>query len=127
MDASALDPAQTAFQEGLRIFKDTLTRDPEKKRLADQLLGSCTLDDLRKTIFDAKLLYEQRRGRSRMSEYLVKFSQRLMYYGNIVDVLAQQHPEYVCLVWASMKLVFSVSKFPARGATLESLMAKWLN
>lgn len=36
-------------------------------------------------------------------------SQRLLYYGNIMDVLVQHHPEYVSLVWGAMKFIFGVS------------------
>jgi len=31
-----------------------------------------------------------------------------MYYGKIMDTLAQHHPEYVALVWGAMKFVLIV-------------------
>jgi len=34
-----------------------------------------------------------------------------MYYGNIFDVLAQHHPEYVALAWGAMKFLLVVSLF----------------
>ena len=34
-----------------------------------------------------------------------------MYYGNIFDVFAQHHPEYVALAWGAMKFLFVVSLF----------------
>jgi hypothetical protein len=33
---------------------------------------------------------------------------RIMYYGKVLDVLAQHHPEYVALAWGAMKLVLMV-------------------
>jgi hypothetical protein len=35
-------------------------------------------------------------------------SERVHYYGNIMDVLVQHHPEYVSLAWGTMKLLVGV-------------------
>jgi len=31
-----------------------------------------------------------------------------MYYGKVLDMLAQHHPEYVALAWGTVKLVLTV-------------------
>jgi hypothetical protein len=36
-------------------------------------------------------------------------SEKIVHYGNVFDVLAQQHPEYVSLAWGTFKLLFIVS------------------
>jgi len=41
----------------------------------------------------------------------VEVSKRISYYGNVMDALVQQHPEYVSLAWGTMKLVFGVFDF----------------
>lgn len=41
--------------------------------------------------------------------YLADLSIKVVYYGNILDVLMQHHPEYVALAWGSFKLAFVVS------------------
>ena len=105
---STHEPARTAFHQGLRIFKDSLTKDPAKRQLADQLLGS-TLESVLQVVTKAVAHYEQQRSSSPIRSGLIAFSQRLHYYGNIVDVLVQHHPEYVALVWGAMKLLFGVS------------------
>lgn len=46
--------------------------------------------------------------------WLVGLSEKLMYYGNIFDVMAQHHPEYVSLAWGTFKLVFIVRSIPYR-------------
>ena len=33
-----------------------------------------------------------------------------MYYGKVLDMLAQHHPEYVALAWGTVKLVLTVSR-----------------
>ena len=35
---------------------------------------------------------------------------RIHHYGKVMDVLVQQHPEYVALAWGAMKLVFGVCR-----------------
>ncbi|KAI1411713.1 hypothetical protein F5Y13DRAFT_191021 [Hypoxylon sp. FL1857] len=108
-EAYGTDPfelSHAAFQEGLRIFKESLTRDSKKIRLADKLLENCTLNDVLKSVIEAKDHYESKRGTSKFREMLAALSQRLVYYGNVVDVLVQHHPEYVSLVWGAMKLIF---------------------
>jgi hypothetical protein len=43
-----------------------------------------------------------------MRRLLEKLSSRIMYYGKVMDSLAQHHPEYVALVWGAMKFVLTV-------------------
>lgn len=102
-------PAQQAFYEALEIFKSTLTKDPAKKRLADELLATSTLGDVLNLVLDAKKRYEDAGSKSRIRQGLNTLSQRLLYYGNIMDVLVQHHPEYVSLAWGAMKFIFGVS------------------
>lgn len=103
---SPFEFSQTAFRNGLRIFKESLTKDPKKKDIADRLLANCTLDDVIKTITDAKDKYESSHGKSKTREVLTALSLRIVHYGKVMDVLVQQHPEYVSLVWGAMKLIF---------------------
>ena len=43
-----------------------------------------------------------------MRQSLERLSARIMYYGKVMDTLAQHHPEYVALVWGAMKFVLIV-------------------
>lgn len=101
------DPAQAAFQEGLEIFKKSLTKDPQKRNRADQIL-TCKLEDLLDLVIAAQSHYESKKGSSKTRECIVAFSERVCYYGNIMDVLVQQSPEYVSLAWGAIKLIFGV-------------------
>jgi hypothetical protein len=44
-------------------------------------------------------------------KWLNAFASRLMYYGAVLDTLAQHHPEYVALAWGALKFVFLVWRF----------------
>lgn len=104
-------PAQEAFQAALEIFKKTLTKDPAKRRLANELLPTSTLGDVLSLVLAAKKRYDDAASQSKLREGLNAFSQRLLHYGNVMDVLVQHHPEYVSLAWGAMKFIFGVSTY----------------
>lgn len=68
---------------------------------------AANLHDVEKAVLDAKARYEDKR-QSKVRRYLGDFAKRVHYYGKIMDMLAQQHPEYVSLAWGAMKLLFVV-------------------
>ncbi|KAJ5697453.1 hypothetical protein N7488_011137 [Penicillium malachiteum] len=95
--------AETAFEEACEAFKKG-TNDPDKKgRL--EYINATTLDDVIYAVNQAKEYYTQNRSHSKIKRYLEHVSERIHYYGNVMDVLVQQHPEYVSLAWGMMKLL----------------------
>lgn len=70
-------------------------------------LSSASLHDVEKAVLDAKARYEDKK-QSKTRSHLGDFAKRVHYYGKIMDMLAQQHPEYVSLAWGAMKLLFVV-------------------
>jgi hypothetical protein len=100
-------PAEKAFEDGLKIFKQSLTQDPEKRRRIEQLHAS-SIRDVLNAVLAAKTHYQNKRTGSKTWECITAFSERVCYYGNIMDVMVQHHPEYVALVWGAMKLIFGV-------------------
>jgi hypothetical protein len=57
----------------------------------------------------AKRKYDEKcKDHTGMRQSLEKISSRIMYYGKVLDVLAQHHPEYVALVWGAVKFVLVV-------------------
>lgn len=71
---------------------------------------TASLQDLEHVVKVARKEYESSRNK-RLKKWLERFSSRLMYYGNIFDILAQHHPEYVALAWGAMKFLFVVSHY----------------
>ncbi|PVH93721.1 hypothetical protein DM02DRAFT_732948 [Periconia macrospinosa] len=46
------------------------------------------------------------KGKAKVRVWLANLSETITHYGNIFDVLAQHHPEYVSLAWGTFKLLF---------------------
>ncbi|KAL8661382.1 MAG: hypothetical protein Q9202_005624 [Teloschistes flavicans] len=44
-------------------------------------------------------------GGAKARLWFTDLSEKLLYYGNIFDVLAQHHPEYVALAWGTLKFL----------------------
>lgn len=67
------------------------------------------IEDVLETVTDAQSEYIQRTEGSKARKWLGGLSTRIMYYGKIIDVMSQHHPEYVSLAWGTMKFLFVVS------------------
>lgn len=90
------------------IFKSDLSKDQTKlKWIEDSNFGN--LYEVLAAISEARAQYELRKGDSATYKYLCDLSERIHYYGNIMDVMVQHHPEYVSLAWGAMKFLFVVS------------------
>ncbi|KAF1998907.1 hypothetical protein P154DRAFT_621387 [Amniculicola lignicola CBS 123094] len=112
------DPATTAFEECLEIFKQKLTADP-KKRLRIDSLKAAKLQDVIDEVVKAQDQYEAKHQDSKTKKCIIAFSKRVHYYGKIMDVMVQHHPEYVSLAWGAMKIVFgSIVEHEKLGVTI---------
>jgi hypothetical protein len=54
----------------------------------------------------------QNKPSSKARKWLVLFSARVHHYASVLDVLIQQHPQYVSLAWGAMRLLFQVCALP---------------
>ncbi|CAN9304554.1 unnamed protein product [Alternaria sp. RS040] len=71
---------------------------------------NASVKDVFTVVETAKKEYEDRSGEHKhtgMRQSLERLSSRIMYYGKVMDTLAQHHPEYVALAWGAMKLVLT--------------------
>jgi hypothetical protein len=75
----------------------------------DWLKKKHTIADVQGEIKKAQEKYHLRSKDSRTRKWLARFSSGVLYYGQIMDVLVQHHPEYVSLAWGTTKLLFVVS------------------
>jgi hypothetical protein len=73
------------------------------------LQGKTSIEDVEAAVKNAQTKYEKSTGKRKAQKWLAKLSGRIMYYGAVLDTLAQHHPEYVSLAWGAFKLVFIVS------------------
>lgn len=96
------------FNEAFTVFKSELSKDPTKWQwIVNSKAGS--LPEVLASITAAQKQYEARKGNSSARKYLSDLSEKIHYYGNIMDVLVQHHPEYTSLAWGAMKVLFVVS------------------
>ncbi|KAF2451986.1 hypothetical protein P171DRAFT_401874 [Karstenula rhodostoma CBS 690.94] len=109
---------QTTFEESLARFKKKLASHSEKRTRIDSLQAT-TLQDVVTEVAKARAIYDKKKGDSKTSKLIVSFSQRVAYYGKVLDVMVQHHPEYVSLAWGSLKLVFgAVVEHERLGSTI---------
>ena len=107
LDLRCLEPAEEAYLEAVNIYRSRISRDARKIGLVEQ--ASC-LEDIQRTVINAKSRYELTHQNKKVGKWLSRLSSRVNFYGNIMDVLVQHHPEYVALAWGGMKCLFVVSK-----------------
>ncbi len=69
--------------------------------------GHHRLEDVLQTVAAAKARYDSKQA-SKARKWLSIFSSKVMFYSSVFDVLIQQYPEYVYLVWGAMKFLFTV-------------------
>jgi len=98
---------RNAYDEAKAIFSSELTKD-ECKRI--WLREEACMADIIGVLADLKQKYENK-PESKARKWLVIFSEKVIYYGTVLDVLVQQYPEYVSLAWGTMKFLFIVSAY----------------
>ena len=65
--------------------------------------------DVKNTVAKAKSDYEAKgQKRRKVLKWLGRLSLELKYYSQVLDMLAQHHPEYVALAWGAVKFVLTV-------------------
>ncbi|KAI0971619.1 hypothetical protein F4678DRAFT_431332 [Xylaria arbuscula] len=103
IDTSGL--AHEVFVEARAVFSSELSKDKEKlKWIVDSKYGN--LREVLASVLNARAHYEAQKGDSKIRQILIDLSEKIHYYGNIMDVLVQHHPEYTSLAWGAMKILF---------------------
>ena len=98
------------------VFSRVLQLLQQNGSSADQtwLKNKHTIADVQEEVTKAQKRYGLRSKDSKVRKWLSRFSAGVLYYGRILDVLVQHHPEYVSLAWGTTKLLFLVSSKFAR-------------
>lgn len=99
------DPAREAYNDAVKAFNEKLTKD-ECKRI--WLSDKIDIQQVQDAVTVARKSYESKSQQSKARKWLTKFSERIMYYSKIMDMLSQHHPEYVALAWGAMKFLVIV-------------------
>ncbi|OCL01442.1 hypothetical protein AOQ84DRAFT_402968 [Glonium stellatum] len=92
-----------AYTEAVDLFRMKQTSDEAK---TSRIKDTYNIDDVFAIVVEAKAKYEGRIKESKARRWLSALSTRIIYYGQILDVLSQHHPEYVSLAWGTIKFLF---------------------
>ncbi|KAK8114657.1 hypothetical protein PG999_006726 [Apiospora kogelbergensis] len=93
-----------AFEVAKVRFQQALGRDEDKARLVDSTQSLYAMQEMTKRAMEK---YETCQSGSEVKKWLQSFSQKVIYYSDILDVFVQHHPEYAALLWGTMKLLFT--------------------
>lgn len=96
--------AKDAFVRALHLAKASAKVDVPVGEWLDK---QYTVLDVEQEVIRAKERY-QAKSNGRLRRWMAEFSSRVTYYGRILDMLVQHHPEYVSLVWGTTKMLFVV-------------------
>jgi hypothetical protein len=117
---SSTDLAREAYQDAVAFFDKELTSDETKRRW---LKGYQSINEIQEVVNDARAKYNSSSKNKKLQLWLERLSESLMYYGAVLDTLAQHHPEYVSLAWGTVKFVFVVRpQLSATYCTMEAYM-----
>ncbi|KAH7363705.1 hypothetical protein BKA66DRAFT_444624 [Pyrenochaeta sp. MPI-SDFR-AT-0127] len=67
--------------------------------------AGASMKDVIQAVSASQDKYNARRT-SKAWKWLIQLSTRVNYYGSVLDVMVQHHPEYAALVWGTMKVLF---------------------
>lgn len=98
-------PFEEAFNEAKIRFSSNLGKDGKK---IDFLKSKQSLQEVQDIVLQSMAKYEAHKSGSKAMKWLRNFSQRVVFYADVLDVLVQHHLEFVALAWGGMKLLFAV-------------------
>ncbi|KAK6863621.1 hypothetical protein PG995_000149 [Apiospora arundinis] len=93
-----------AFRDAQFRFGKELSHDDRKIDLVGSKKCCQEVHSLAMVAMDE---YSTSRVDSKCKRRLHAFAQRVTFYGGVLDVFVQHHPEYVALAWGAMKLLFT--------------------
>ncbi|KAH7078574.1 hypothetical protein FB567DRAFT_596170 [Paraphoma chrysanthemicola] len=82
-------------------------------------LKATKLQDVIDEVAKSEAQYNQKKGNLTLYKRITSFSKRIAYYGKVLDVMVQHHPEYVALAWGTLKFMFgAVIEHERLGSTI---------
>ncbi|KAF5013873.1 hypothetical protein FDECE_154 [Fusarium decemcellulare] len=81
-----------------------LTRSTRTNGILDKWECGIGIEDVVETLKDSERKY-RRQGDSKAFKWTTRLSSKILFYGQILDVISQHHPEYVALAWGMVKFL----------------------
>ncbi|KAH7382484.1 hypothetical protein DE146DRAFT_228650 [Phaeosphaeria sp. MPI-PUGE-AT-0046c] len=102
LSSSKLSIVEAAFEDAKAEFEHDSANDTHVLELTR---SKTSIDQVHVAVQNAQDVYDNDRRYSKARKWLDRLSQRLHFYGGVLDVIAQHHPEYVALAWGSIKFL----------------------
>lgn len=103
--SSGRDIANEAFSDALNYLELEFSGNVEALAWLKKV-KSTTMDDLLETTQQVEAKYRQSaQKKNGFMKVVHGLSVRVMHYGQVLDTLAQHHPEYVALAWGMVKFI----------------------
>ncbi|KAI4864058.1 hypothetical protein F4820DRAFT_459078 [Hypoxylon rubiginosum] len=93
--------ANDAFEAVKKHFEQSSSLNDEEKKI---VTDATQIEDVHHTVADLLAKYKDKTEKTR--KWLQRTAETICHYGTVLDVFVQHHPEYVSLVWGTMKLLF---------------------
>lgn len=97
---------EAEFKAAALEFSELANNDEQKIPIIELYSN---FQDVQRAVQDCMARYEARKPDSKALKWLRQLSEKIIFYEGVVDVLIQQHPEAVSLIWGGMKFFFLVS------------------
>ncbi|KAG8159841.1 hypothetical protein KVR01_010478 [Diaporthe batatas] len=99
--------------DGVRLLKSEFEAAPlqflgqakDEKQKFELIKPGNKIEDVKYAIKQCSTVYEARKPDSKALKWLRQLSEKMIFYEGVVDVLIQQHPETVSLIWGGMKFL----------------------
>jgi hypothetical protein len=105
-DTGKHDVAEEAYREAIEYLKQEFKH---KTKTIAWIESRQSLDEIRVEAQQVEANYAAASApKKTVLQYMRKISAWIMLYGQVLDTLAQHHPEYVSLAWGAAKFLLMV-------------------
>lgn len=99
----------TIVDDAFKAAKLRLEKNGDLQKHATSSIEDVTsIEDVQRVVAEALEKYKSKSESSKLRKWLERASETICHFGTVLDVFVQHHPEYVSLVWGTMKLLFVV-------------------
>jgi len=106
-DTGKHDVAEEAYHEAVEYLKQEFKH---KTKMIAWIESRQSLEDIRAEAEQVEASYAAAASapKNTVLHYMRKISAWIIFYGQVLDILAQHHPEYVSLAWGAAKFLLMV-------------------
>ncbi|KAI8630549.1 hypothetical protein F5Y19DRAFT_474332 [Xylariaceae sp. FL1651] len=96
----------SVFEDAFNEAKSKFSFNLHENRTNTFINTKHSVEELQDIVAQSMSKYESCHRQAKSRKWLNIFSQRVLFYADVLDILVKHHPEYVLLVWGAMKILF---------------------